>query len=43
MKVLLDKNGFIQSYALIGDLVDGIDIPTRKTSTILPNTTQHTK
>ena len=27
MKVLLDKNGFIQSYALIGDLVDGIDIP----------------
>jgi len=27
MKVLLDNNGFIQSYALIGDLVDGIDVP----------------
>ncbi len=27
MKVLLDENGFIKSFALIGDLVDGIDIP----------------
>ena len=27
MKVLLNEKGFIQSYALIGDLVDGIDVP----------------
>lgn len=27
MKVLLDDKGFIQSYALVGDLVDGIDLP----------------
>jgi len=27
MKVLLDDKGFIQSYALIGDLVDGIEVP----------------
>lgn len=27
MKVLLDDKGFIQSYALIGDLVDGIELP----------------
>lgn len=27
MKVLLDDKGFIQSYALIGDLVGGIDLP----------------
>lgn len=27
MKVLLDEKGFIQSYALIGDLVDGIEVP----------------
>lgn len=28
MKVLLDEQGFIQGYALIGELVDGIEIPT---------------
>ena len=27
MKALLDDNGFIISYALVGDLVDGIDLP----------------
>lgn len=27
MKVLLDENGFVKSYALIGGLVDGIEIP----------------
>lgn len=27
MKVLLDEQGYIQSYAVIGDLVDGIDLP----------------
>lgn len=27
MKVLLDEKGFIRSYALIGDLVDGIEVP----------------
>lgn len=27
MKVLLDDKGFIISYALVGDLVDGIDLP----------------
>ena len=27
MKVLLDDKGFIRSYALIGDLVDGIELP----------------
>lgn len=27
MKVLLDDKGFIQSYALIGNLVGGIDLP----------------
>lgn len=30
MKVLLDEQGFIHSYALIGDLVDGIEIPEPK-------------
>ena len=27
MKALLDEKGFITSYALVGDLVDGIDLP----------------
>lgn len=27
MKVLLNDKGFIHSYALVGDLVDGIEIP----------------
>ena len=27
MKVLLDEQGYIQSYALIGEIVDGIEIP----------------
>lgn len=27
MKVLLDDNGFIISFAMIGDLVNGIDLP----------------
>ena len=27
MKVLLDEQGYIQSYAVIGDLVGGIDLP----------------
>lgn len=27
MKVLLDEKGFITSFALVGELVDGIDIP----------------
>ena len=27
MQVLLDEHGFIKSYALIGALVDGIEIP----------------
>lgn len=27
MKALLDDKGFITSYALVGDLVDGIDLP----------------
>ena len=27
MKALLDEKGFIISYALVGDLVDGIDLP----------------
>lgn len=27
MKALLDEKGFIKSYAIIGDLVDGIDLP----------------
>lgn len=27
MKVLLNEKGFIVSYALVGDLVDGIDLP----------------
>ena len=27
MKALLDDKGFIISYALVGDLVDGIDLP----------------
>ena len=30
MKVLLDEQGYIQSYAVIGDLVDGIDLPDPK-------------
>lgn len=27
MKVLLDEQGFITSFALIGDLVDGMEVP----------------
>ena len=27
MKALLDENGFILSYALVGELVDGIELP----------------
>ncbi len=27
MKALLDEQGFITSYALVGDLVDGIELP----------------
>ena len=27
MKAILDEKGFIISYALVGDLVDGIDLP----------------
>ena len=27
MKVLLDERGFIRSFALIGDLVNGIELP----------------
>ena len=27
MKVLLDEQGYIQSYALIGEIVDSIEIP----------------
>lgn len=27
MKALLNEQGFITSYALVGDLVDGIDLP----------------
>ena len=27
MKALLDEQGFIASYALVGDLVDGIELP----------------
>ena len=27
MKALLNENGFIISYALVGDLVDGVDLP----------------
>ena len=27
MKALLDEKGFITSYALVGDLVDGIELP----------------
>lgn len=27
MKVLLDEQGYIESYAVIGDLVGGIDLP----------------
>ena len=27
MKALLDEKGFIISYALVGDLVDGIELP----------------
>ena len=27
MKVLLDEQGYIQSYALIGNIVDGVEIP----------------
>ena len=27
MKVLLDEQGYIQSYALIGEIVDAIEIP----------------
>lgn len=27
MKVLLDEQGYVKSYAVIGDLVDGIDLP----------------
>ena len=30
MKVLLDEQGYIQSYALIGEIVDGIEIPEPK-------------
>lgn len=30
MKVLLDEQGYIHSYAVIGDLVDGIDLPDPK-------------
>lgn len=30
MKVLLDEQGFIHSYALIGEIVDGIEIPEPK-------------
>ena len=28
MKALLDEKGFIISYAIVGDLVDGIELPT---------------
>ena len=27
MKVLCDKDGFVSNYALIGDLIDGIEVP----------------
>lgn len=27
MKVLLDENGYVKSFAFVGDLVDGIEIP----------------
>lgn len=27
MKALVNENGFIISYALVGDLVDGVDLP----------------
>ena len=27
MKALLDEQGFITSYALVGDLIDGIELP----------------
>lgn len=27
MKVLLDEKGYITNYALVGDLIDGIEIP----------------
>lgn len=27
MKVLLDKDGYITDFAIIGDLVDGVDLP----------------
>ena len=30
MKVLLNENGYIISYALIGDLVDSIELPDPK-------------
>ena len=30
MQVLLDENGYVKSYALIGTLVDGIDIDDLK-------------
>lgn len=27
MRVLLDDNGFVKSFAIIGDLIDGIEVP----------------
>lgn len=27
MKVLLDENGFVKSFAIIGDLIDSVEVP----------------
>ena len=43
MKALLDEKGFIISYALVGDLVDGIDLPDQRTLLTLRSISPHTR